>query len=234
MPAAPSSATAPASCCQETCPGPRQVLRTLPGGGCPSRATPGRGREVFRKNCATCHRVADVGVDVGPDIADTRTKTREVLLADILTRTRRSTATTSTTPCATADGTVLQGMIAAETASSLTLRRAEDQTDVGAPQDIEEIRSTGVSLMPEGLEKNITVAEMADLLAFLKNWRYLGGDAEAVVWRVVRSLRERVQFRSRTGDVAGPGAGHDLAAELLGGCGAVRATSSRRGAAPAT
>ena len=54
-------------------------------------------------------------------------------------------------------------------------RRAEGQTDVVLRQDIEEIQSTGVSLMPEGLEKNIGINEMADLLAFLKNWRYLDG-----------------------------------------------------------
>jgi putative heme-binding domain-containing protein len=48
------------------------------------KADPGRGREVFRKHCATCHRVAGVGVDVGPDVSDTRTKTPEGLLTDIL------------------------------------------------------------------------------------------------------------------------------------------------------
>ncbi len=42
-------------------------------------------------------------------------------------------------------------------------------------QDIEELRSTGVSLMPEGLEKNIDKQQMADLIAFIKNWRYLDG-----------------------------------------------------------
>lgn len=43
-------------------------------------------------------------------------------------------------------------------------------------QDIEEVRSTGTSLMPEGLEQNISVEEMADLITFLKNWRYAGGE----------------------------------------------------------
>ena len=42
------------------------------------------GREIFKKNCATCHRVAGIGVDVGPDIADTRTKTPSALLNDII------------------------------------------------------------------------------------------------------------------------------------------------------
>jgi hypothetical protein len=55
------------------------------------------------------------------------------------------------------------------------LKRAEGQADVILRSQIDELQSTGVSLMPDGLEKNITVAEMADLLDFLKNWRYLDG-----------------------------------------------------------
>ena len=55
------------------------------------------------------------------------------------------------------------------------LRRAEGQSDTVLRQDIDEIQSSGVSLMPDGLEKAITVAEMADLLLFLKNWCYLDG-----------------------------------------------------------
>ena len=66
-------------------------------------------------------------------------------------------------------------MLTAETASSITLIRAEKQADVVLRKDIDEIGSTGISLMPEGLEKNINVQEMADLLGFLKNWRYLDG-----------------------------------------------------------
>src|SRR5262249_14746509 len=44
-----------------------------------------KGKVVFEKNCATCHRVAGVGVDVGPDISDSeRTKTPAAFLTDIL------------------------------------------------------------------------------------------------------------------------------------------------------
>ena len=43
-----------------------------------------RGREVFSKNCATCHAVAGVGINVGADISDTRGKTPGQLLNDIL------------------------------------------------------------------------------------------------------------------------------------------------------
>ena len=75
----------------------------------------------------------------------------------------------------TKDGRILTGLLTAETASSITLKRAENQTDVVLRKDIDEIASTGVSLMPDGLESKISVPEMADLLGFLKNWRYLDG-----------------------------------------------------------
>src|SRR5262249_25574778 len=43
-----------------------------------------RGRAVFEKNCVTCHKIGDLGVNVAPDISDSRTKTPAQLLTDIL------------------------------------------------------------------------------------------------------------------------------------------------------
>jgi putative membrane-bound dehydrogenase-like protein len=138
-----------------------------------------RGRLVFQKNCATCHNVAGVGIRVGPDIADTRTKTRAQLLSDILNPNGAIDGNYLNFTVSTRSGQVLSGLIAAESASSLTLKRAEGQTDVILRQQIDEVRSTGASLMPEGLEKNITLDEMSDLLTFLKNWRYDDGKPPA-------------------------------------------------------
>jgi putative heme-binding domain-containing protein len=133
------------------------------------------GREIFKKNCATCHRVAGVGIDVGPDIADTRTKTLAALLNDIIVPNAAIDANYVNYVVSTKDGKILTGLLTAESASSITLVRAEGQKDVVLRKDIDEIASTGISLMPEGLEKSINVQEMADLLGFLKNWRYLDG-----------------------------------------------------------
>src|SRR5439155_336206 len=115
------------------------------------KADPHRGRDVFQKNCATCHRVGGIGVDVGPDIADTRTKTPDALLVDILNPNQAIDNNYVNYVVTTKSGKVLTGILAAETASSVTLRRAENQTDIILRQDIDEIQSTGVSLMPEGL-----------------------------------------------------------------------------------
>jgi putative heme-binding domain-containing protein len=135
-----------------------------------------RGKEVFQKNCATCHRVAGVGVDVGPAITDTLGKTADAILVDILLPNQAIDNNFINYTVTTRSGKALTGIIVQETASSITLQRAENQTDVVLRQDIDEIQSTGVSLMPEGLEKNISVQEMADLLFFLKNWRYVEGE----------------------------------------------------------
>jgi putative heme-binding domain-containing protein len=68
----------------------------------------------------------------------------------------------------TADGRTLSGMIAAESATSVTLRRAENASDTVLRIDIDVLKSTGMSLMPEGLEKQLDKQAMADLLAYLR------------------------------------------------------------------
>ena len=67
----------------------------------------------------------------------------------------------------TGTGRIVTGMITAETANAITLRRADGTGETVLRIDIEELRSTGVSFMPEGLEQQIDVAAMADLLAYL-------------------------------------------------------------------
>ncbi|MGH8247445.1 MAG: hypothetical protein ACREUU_13555 [Gammaproteobacteria bacterium] len=67
----------------------------------------------------------------------------------------------------TKDGRTLDGLIAAESAASLTLKRAEGVTETVLRHDIAEFSASGLSLMPEGLEAAISVDQMADLLAFL-------------------------------------------------------------------
>jgi putative membrane-bound dehydrogenase-like protein len=132
-----------------------------------------RGREVFQKNCASCHRVAGVGANIGPDISDTVFKPVQQMLTDILDPSRAIDNNYVNYVVRTKSGNVLNGFIAAQTAASLTLRRGENQEDTVLRQDIEEMRSTDVSVMPGNLEQGITVEQMGDLLAFLRGWRDL-------------------------------------------------------------
>ncbi|MEO8498884.1 MAG: c-type cytochrome, partial [Planctomycetota bacterium] len=134
-----------------------------------------RGQPIFQKNCATCHRIGDIGVNVAPDISDSRTKQPEQILADILQPNRAIDNNYISYSVLTVDGQALTGIIAADTATSITLRQPENKSVTLLRAEIEEMRSNGVSLMPEGLEKTIPPQDMADLIAFIKNWRYLDG-----------------------------------------------------------
>ena len=67
----------------------------------------------------------------------------------------------------TDDGLMATGVIAAETATSITLKRAEGETSTVLRANIEEVSNTGLSLMPEGLEKQVSKQEMADLIEYL-------------------------------------------------------------------
>jgi hypothetical protein len=58
-------------------------------------------------------------------------------------------------------------MVSSETASSVTLRRAESASDTVLRVDIEELKSTGLSIMPEGMEKSIDVQGMADIISYV-------------------------------------------------------------------
>ena len=62
-------------------------------------------------------------------------------------------------------------MIQSETANSLRLRRPDGTAIEVRRSDIDELRSTGLSFMPEGLEKQVDIQSMADLLAYLDSIR---------------------------------------------------------------
>lgn len=142
-------------------------------------ADPKRGREVFVKNCSTCHRVDNVGVNVAPDISDTRTKKPEQLLLDILDPNKAIDANYFAYAVVTKEGKTESGVITSETATSITLKQPEGKVLTLLRTDIDELRNTGLSLMPIGVEKNIDQQAMADLIYWLKNWRYLDGKVPA-------------------------------------------------------
>jgi putative heme-binding domain-containing protein len=136
---------------------------------------PHRGRAVFEKTCASCHRIDGLGVNVGPDIGDSRTKTPEQLLMDILDPNRAIDANYLSYTVVTRTGQVLTGIVTSESAAGITLLQQDGKSANLLRDDLDEVRTSGVSLMPEGVEREIDIQAMADLIAFIKNWRYLDG-----------------------------------------------------------
>ena len=72
----------------------------------------------------------------------------------------------------TRDGRILTGVLLEQNANSVNLGREEGEKDNILRANIAALRPSTVSAMPEGIEEEITVEEMTDLLEYLKS---LGG-----------------------------------------------------------
>jgi putative heme-binding domain-containing protein len=128
-----------------------------------------RGRTIYEARCATCHRAGDFGHAVGPDLVSVQNKSPADLLVAILDPNREAQPNYISYTLVTHQGTVHTGIIVAESAAGVTLRRADAKEDHILRSEIEELASTGKSLMPEGLDKDIPPPAMADLIAYIKS-----------------------------------------------------------------
>ena len=133
------------------------------------KGDPGRGKEVFKAQCSTCHRLEGIGQQIGAELAAIRDRGLEAVLLNILDPNREVMPQFLSYVLVTTSGRVLTGMIAVETSNSLTIRQPDGREETVLRLQIDELRSTGLSYMPEGLEKQIDVPAMADLLAYLNS-----------------------------------------------------------------
>lgn len=147
----------------------RQDVVTAYGRALMLDGDPAKGKEVFKKNCSACHKLQGVGTEVGADLAAIRNRGMEAVLLNILDPNREVKPQYLSYVVATDDGRTHTGMIADETANSITLRRPDGTSVTILRLEIEALKSTGLSFMPEGLEKEIDVETMADLLAYLNS-----------------------------------------------------------------
>jgi putative membrane-bound dehydrogenase-like protein len=134
------------------------------------RGDAARGKEVFRRVCSGCHRIGDMGSEVGPDLVNLGGRlTKGNLLTQILDPTASIAAGYEEYFIETADGRTINGILAEDSATSVTLRRKEGHQDTVLRSNIARMRTSTVSAMPEGHEREINSQQMSDLLEYLQN-----------------------------------------------------------------
>jgi putative membrane-bound dehydrogenase-like protein len=126
-----------------------------------------RGRAVFTKHCAACHKLDGTGNAVGPDIAVYASKPLQAMVIAVLDPNQAVESRYVSYVAARQDGRVATGIIKNETATSLSLAAADGKVETLLRTEIEELRSTGKSLMPDGFERDIPPVALADLIAFV-------------------------------------------------------------------
>jgi putative membrane-bound dehydrogenase-like protein len=127
-----------------------------------------RGKEIFGKRCAACHRMEGVGHLIGPDLAALTDKSPAAMLVAVLDPNRAVEDKFLDYIAVTDDGRQMTGILTAETGNSITLTGQEGKQTVVLRNQLEELRSTGKSLMPEGVEKDVTPQDLADVFAYLR------------------------------------------------------------------
>lgn len=130
------------------------------------------GKKMFAQHCSACHKIDNVGTSIGPDISDARDQTFEKLLVSILDPNRTIDANYFKYVCETADGTIVDGLMEESSQDQIVLRQ-QNGSRISIPRsEIQEIKVTGLSLMPVGFEAQLSPESMNDVIAYIKNWRY--------------------------------------------------------------
>lgn len=143
---------------------------------------PLRGKAVFKNHCSACPKLEDVGNSVGPDLASIKNRGSEAVLTNTLDPNREVLSQYFTYLVTTDAGVTITGIFTAETVNTVTLRKADGTTETLQRVNIEQMRSTGLSAMPEGLQQQIRLPTMADLLA----------DLNSIKWQVISKLEPTV------------------------------------------
>lgn len=129
-----------------------------------------RGKQVFRAACSGCHRIGDMGSEVGPDLVNLAGRlSKGYLLTQILDPNANIAAGYEEYILETTDGRTITGVLADDSATSVTLRRKEGHQDTVLRRNIARMRASTVSAMPEGHEREISAQQMSDLLEYLQS-----------------------------------------------------------------
>jgi putative membrane-bound dehydrogenase-like protein len=133
------------------------------------KGDPLKGKQVYLQNCAICHQVrGDMGVSFGPDLGTIHNWKKEDIMANILDPSLSISAGYELWEVELNNGESVQGIIASETPTAITLKNNGKANRTINRQAIKSLKSLNISAMTSGLEKNINKQQMADILAFLR------------------------------------------------------------------
>ena len=138
----------------------RNELRT-------SNGDPVAGRVVFKRLCAQCHKMYGEGAEVGPDITRNGRASFEQLLSNVFDPSLVIGSAYQGLTVATKEGRVVSGLPAEDSPQRVVLKVQGDKQEIIARGDIDEVVPSKLSLMPEGIEKQLQPKELHDLFAFI-------------------------------------------------------------------
>src|SRR5262249_44109504 len=129
-------------------------------------ANPSQGRAVYNRTCLQCHRLYDAGGDIGPELTGSDRGNVDYILENVLAPSSTVSRDYMLTNVATTDGRLLAGIVREQTPTSLVIQTANERI-ILPREDVEAIRPSATSMMPEGMLERLSSQEIRDLFAYL-------------------------------------------------------------------
>lgn len=132
-----------------------------------------RGQVVFTSQkaaCSACHALGYVGGNIGPDLSKIgKIRSERDLLESVVFPSVSFVRSYEPVLVVTKSGKQYNGLIRKETSDEIVMATGAKEEARILRDDIEEIRPSAVSVMPAGLETQLSRQQLADLIAFLKS-----------------------------------------------------------------
>lgn len=138
----------------------RTLIKKTPG-------DPLKGIPVFNKICAQCHKLHGQGAEVGPDITGNGRADFEQLLSNVFDPSLVIGVGYRQTNVVTKRGQVVNGLIVEDGPQRIVLKTQGGKVETIARTDVDQVTVSNLSYMPEGLERQMSPQEIADLFALL-------------------------------------------------------------------
>ncbi len=140
---------------------------------------PRQGQAVFKKNCASCHRIGDDGARIGPTLDGIGVRGLDRLLEDMLDPNRNVDQAFRTTQIVTTAGTIVSGLVLREEGEIVVLADAQGKEVRVSVAEIDQRSVNSLSLMPGNLAQLIPEPEFVQLVSYLLSQRQAPADAKS-------------------------------------------------------
>jgi len=145
------------------------VLKPSGVAGRDAKGDPKSGHTIFTQACGVCHKLFGEGGSIGPDLTSAERKNIDVLLANIVMPSAYIRPEFVNFDAETKDGQSVSGLMAESTPSAVTLVDRNNQRHTLAREQIQFLRESEVSLMPEGLLEAMQPQQLMDLFSYLQS-----------------------------------------------------------------
>jgi putative membrane-bound dehydrogenase-like protein len=143
-----------------------EIRGLLPEG---DKGNAGRGKPVFKENCAVCHKLFEEGETIGPDLTGAERGNLDFLMTSLVDPSALVRKEYQAQTIALRDGRVLSGLIVDENDRLLTLVDSNRQKTMIARESVEMVKPSDVSVMPEGLLDKLSEPQIRDLFRYLQS-----------------------------------------------------------------